>query len=428
MALIFANGALAGAEIAVISVRRGQLAELVEEGRHTALAVQHLRHDPERFLATVQIGMTLVSATAGALGGHNLAGYLTPLIAPLPVIGMHADGVALALVVLAISYLSLVLGELVPKSLALRSPMPYALVAARPLVLLARMGRPLVWFLTASSNAVLRAFGDQTTFTEARLSPDELARMVDEAAKSGAVHPKAGEIAMRALDFGEVTIGEVMIPRTRVVAIPMTATAEDIRRVLLEETHNHLPVYDNTLDEIVGIISTNDVLALAWEKELIVLQDLLRPPQFVPETMHAADVLRELQRQRAHFAIVVDERGGTAGIVTLKDLLEELVGEIFGEHDDKETPERIRPQPDGAFLVPGNMPIREANRALPFELPEGGDWSTVGGLCVALAGRIPGVGDHFVTAERVVIDIVDASQRRVRWARVGPARDVKRPG
>jgi len=366
----------------------------------------------------VQIGITLVSATAGAVGGDFVAHSLEPAVAVLPYVGPYAPALTLALVIVVISYLTIVLGELVPKSLALRSSTAFALVVARPLLALAKLGKPIVWFLTASSNVVLRAFGDQTTFTETRLSADELAQMVDEAAKSGSVHPKAGEIAVRALDFGEVTIGEVMVPRRRVVALPVTATAEDIRRILLEESHAHLPVYDGTLDDIVGILSTEDVLALAWEKELIVLQDLLRPPQFVPETMRAVDVLRELQRQRSHFVVVVDERGGTAGIVALKDLLEELVGEIFGEHGHDDALERIRSQPDGSFLVPGNMPIRDANRELPFELPEGENWSTVGGLCTALAGRIPAVGDHFACERDVAIDVTDASQRRVRWVRV----------
>jgi putative hemolysin len=242
---------------------------------------------------------------------------------------------------------------------------------------------------------------------------------VDEAAKSGAVHPKAGEIAVRALDFGDVVVSAVMVPRTRIVAIPIAASPDEIRRVLLEENHSHFPVYDGTLDDIVGVVSTNDVLALAWEKELIVLHDLLRPPHFVPESMRAADVLRELQRERLQFAIVVDERGGTAGIVTLKDLLEELVGELFGRNE--RPPEHVRSQPDGSFVVPGNMAVRDANRELPFALPESEDFATVGGLATALAGRLPATGDRFTTDDGITLEVTDASPRRVRWVRLGPA-------
>jgi putative hemolysin len=411
---------LAGAEIAIIAVRRTRLTALIDQGRSTAHAVKRLRDDPERFIATVQIGATVISATAGAFGGYRIAADMAPLLEPLPVVGPYANQLALAIVVGAISYMTLVLGELVPKSLALRAATGYSLIVGQPLLFLSRLMRPLVWFLTASSNLVLKVFGDKTTFSESRLSPEELSLLVDEAAKSGSVHPKAGEIAMRALDFGDLRVSQVMVPRTRIVAIPLDASPEEVRRVLLEEAHANFPVFEGTLDEVRGVIATSDVLALAWERELIVLEDLLRAPYFVPESMRAADILRELQRRRLHFAVVVDERGGTAGIVTLKDLLEELVGEIFGEHEREASTERIRPQPDSSFMVPGNMPIRDANRELPFELPEGDDWSTVGGLCVALAGRIPAAGDRFSTDRGIPIEVVDASERRVRWARVGP--------
>ena len=181
-----------------------------------------------------------------------------------------------------------------------------------------------------------------------------------------------------------------------------------------------MPVYDGTLDNIVGILVAKDVLALAWERELIVLQDLLQPPYFAPEIMRAVDLLKELQRRRMYFAVAVDELGGTAGIVSMEDLLEELVGEIFGEHD-KDAPAAIRMEADGSAIVQGTVPIRDANRELPVELPEGDNWSTIGGLCVGLAGRIPETGHHVVTDDGTTLEILDASPRRVRLVRVRPA-------
>ena len=410
---------LAGVEIAVIALRRTQIAELVSRGHRGAMAVAHLRNDPERFLAAIQIGMTVLGTTAAAWAGHAFTRQLAAEVVDIPALAPYAEPLSLAAVIGALSYATLVFGELVPKSAALRSATSYSLLFGRVVWLIARLLRPVVWLVTGTSNAVLRLFGDQTQFSESRLSPDELAQLVDEAARSGAVHPEAGQIAMRALDFGNVVMSDVMVPRTRIVAIPAAASPEELRRLLLEDSHTQYPVYDGTLDDVVGIVATDDVLALAWERELIVLHDLLRPAHFVPETMRAADALRELQREKLQMGIVVDERGGTAGIVTLKDLLEELVGEIFGRTEHS-PPEHVRSQPDGSFVVPGNMAVHDANRELPFELPEGEDWSTVAGLTVALAGRIPVAGDRFYTGDGLPVEIVDASARRVRWVRVGP--------
>lgn len=417
-ALVLANGVLAGAEIAIIALHRTQLASLVRSGSRAARAVEMLRDDPERFLATVQIGLTLASTTAAVLAGQALTGVIAESAQGVPWLAPYAEVVGVASVIAAVSFLSLVFGELVPKSLALRAAAGYALAMGRPLHLLSRLLAPVVWVATRTSNLLLGLFGDETSFTESRLSPDELAHLVDEAARTGTVHPEAGEIAVRALDFGDVVVGTVMVPRTRVIALSIDATPEEVRRVLLEENHSHLPVFRGTLDDVVGVVSTNDVLALAWERELIVLHDLLRPPHFVPESMRAADVLRELQRERLQFTVVVDERGGTAGIVTLKDLLEELVGELFGRSE--RPAEHVRLQPDGSYVVPGNMAVRDANRELPFVLPESEDFATVGGLATSLAGRLPANGDRLVTDDGVTVEVVDASPRRVRWVRVRP--------
>lgn len=420
---------LAGAEIAIITARKSRLKELTDEGRHSASIVQRLRDNPETFLATVQIGITLVSATASVVSGQEFTDELSAWLEPLMPASLisHTKLVAMGIVISAVSYASLVLGELVPKSLALRSSTQYALIVSRPLLWLSYFAKPLVWFLTTSSNVVLRAFGDSTTFTEARLSPEELQLLVDEAARTGSIHPRAGEIATRALEFGDLRVADVMVPRNRVIALSQNADMATLRRALMEEGHARVPVYQDTLDNIVGIISAKDVALLAWEKELVVLQDLIRPAYFAPKTMQAADLLKELQKRHMHFAIVVDESGGTAGIATMEDLLEEIVGEIFGPHDEK-TLDFIRFNADGSAIVQGITPIHDANRELPWELPESNDWSTVGGLCVGLAGRIPQAGDRLFTDD-ALIEILDASLRRVRSVRISQrVPDSSRPG
>jgi putative hemolysin len=331
----------------------------------------------------------------------------------------YAHSLALGIVVVMVSYLTLVLGELVPKSFALRHAEAYSLRAARPLLALSWLMRPLVWLLTKSSNLLLRPFGDRTTFTEARLSPEELQQLVEEAAKTGVLDQHAGEIASRALDFGQLTVGEVMVPRNRIDALPKTASADDIKRIMLETGHSRMPVYEGALDNIVGYITAKDVLALAWEGRLVVVHDLIRPALFLPETAKATQVLEELQRQRMWLAFVVDEHGGLAGLVTLEDLIEELVGEIFSEHD--EPVELVKKEPGGSALVAGVAPIRDVNRDLALDLPEEEGSFTMAGLCTALAGRIPKKGTRLTAKDGTVIEVIEASARVVRLVRViGP--------
>lgn len=416
LVLVLANGVLAGAEIAVVATRRTRLEELLDGGKRSARAVLALKDNPERFLATVQIGITLVSATAAAFGGASIAREISPIFARVAWLAPHADDLALAAVIAAVSYLSIVVGELVPKSLALRNAEFYALLVGRPLLALSWLARPLVWGFTMSSNALLRPFRDQTTFTETKYSVAELQQLVGEATKAGSVHPEVGEMASRALEFAELRAEDVMVPRRDVAMLPRQATASEVQRILLEHTHTRLPVFDGDVDNVVGYVNVKDILAVAWNPNLFILEDLLRPAYFAPDSLSALDLLKEMKQRRLPFAIIVDEQGGMAGIATMEDLVEELVGEIFSEHAAK-APALIEEEPGGTSLVSGLAPIREVNRQLELHLPEG-DYATLAGLCLALGGRIPVVGDTFAVNDQVSLEIVDASARRVRSVRV----------
>ncbi len=418
LALVLANGVFAGAEIAIIALRKTRLARLVEEGRPSARAVKRLRDSPERFLATVQVGITVVGATAAAFGGASVAAHIAPALEAMPPLAPYAKEVALALVVALVSFLSLVLGELVPKSIALRASEPYALLVARPLLGLAHLMRPIVWLLTRASNLVLKPFGDRTTFTESRLSAEELEQLVDEAGKAGALDGSVADIASRALAFRDLTAADVMVPRSRMVALPRDASPEELRRMLLEEGRTRMPVYERSLDEIVGYVVAKDLAAMAWERQLILLDDLLRPVHYVPATARAPRVLRDMQRRRTQIAIVVDEHGGVAGMLTLEDLFEELVGEIVGEREQPES--FLEREAGGTTLVRGDAPIREVNRALDLQLPEGDGFSTVAGLCIALAGAVPERGTRLEAVDGTSLEVIDASQRVVRLIRIRP--------
>jgi putative hemolysin len=417
LALMFANGLFAGAEIAVLSVRKTRLAEYARRGDRRALAVKALRAKPETFLATVQIGMTVIGTTAAAFGGHNIATTIQPWMEDAG-LGAYSDVVAFAVVIVFIALLELVIGELVPKSLALRYSDRYSFFAGRPLLVLSQIMRPLVWFVTGVSNLVLRPFRDRTTFTEARLSKDELQQLVEEAATTGSVDPRASEIASRALAYGDVTVAEVMVPRSQVVAMRRGAPAEELQRVILEEGHSRMPVYDGSLDNIVGYVVARDVLALAWEKGLVVLEDILRPPYKVADGTRALDLLREMQKLRVQMAVVLDEGGGLAGLVTIEDLIEELVGDIFSE-DDVPVSFATR-EPGGTALVQGWAPVRKVNRELNVDLPVGKDRTTIAGLCMSLAQAIPQAGEKLTTDDGTVLEIVEASPRRVRKVRIHP--------
>jgi putative hemolysin len=415
LALTALSGVFAGAEIAVIAVRRTRLQQLEEEGRSAARSVLALRDHPERFLATVQVGITILGATAAVFGGARVAEKVAPLLRPI--VGAYAPEVALAAMVALVSFLTIVVGELVPKSLALRSAEPYALAIARPLLGLAWLARPMVWVLTKTSNVLLRPFGDRTTFSESRLSSEELAQMVNDAARSGALDREAGDIAARALEFGELTAGDVMVPRQRIVAIRRDASEEDLRRLLLEEGHARMPVVQGSLDNVVGYVVAKDLFSLLFQRDLVVLEDVVRPAYFVPETARAVGVLREMQRRHVQLGVVVDEHGGVAGLVTLEDLVEELVGDIVGEAGEEE--QRIRREPSGSALVRGDTPIREVNREIGLDLEEGEGFTTVAGLCNALAGGgIPQKGARLVAQDGTTIEVVDATPRMVRGLRL----------
>jgi putative hemolysin len=413
LGLVLINGLFSGAEIAIVTVRKTRIEQLVEQGSRGAAAIAQLRANPERFLATVQVGITVVGAAAAAYGGDTLANRLTPLLSPA--LGAHAHQVAFATVVAAISYLSLVLGELVPKSLALRAGESYALLVARPLRGLASLARPLVWLLTKSSNIVLRLFGDSTSFTEARVSSDELKAMLEEAGEVGALHPRIGEIAARAMDFNDLKAKDVMVGRTQIRSISKDATIDELRRLAIEVAHSRVPLFEGDTDNIVAYVRVRDAFTNADAHAI--LSTLSRPVRFVPESMRAIDILQSFQCQGTELAVVVDEHGCTAGLVTREDLAEELFGEL--NVPATTASEAIQSQPDGSTIVAGSTPVREVNRALDLRLPEVDDWSTIGGMSVA--SRIPSKGEMIQVPNGPAIEIIDASPRRVRAVRVLPS-------
>lgn len=416
LVLMLLNGVFAAAEIAVLSVRKTRLAELTAEGRRGVGAVRWLREEPERFLATVQIGLTVIGTTAAAFGGESLAHHVADALRGVPGVGPYAATLGLVVVIAGISFLEIVVGELVPKSLALRMAERYSLLLGPALRAMASVVKPLVWVLTAASNVVLRLFGDRTSFTEARLSPEEIQELVEEAARVGSLDKSASEIASRAIDFQGLRAVDVMVPRAVVVAVSKDASVEALERITREARFSRLPVYDGTPENIVGYVTLRDLLGPALRGGSVSLEAHLRPIKFSPGNAFAVALLKELQSDRTPLAMLVDEIGTVIGLVTVEDLVEELVGEILSENDP--APIQVKREDDGSYLVVGSLPMHEVNRAIDFDLPESERYSTLAGLCIVLAGHIPQTGELIAVPGGAVLEVVEASARRVKQVRV----------
>jgi len=408
LALIVANGVFSAAEIATLSVRPTRLRELVDRGMKRARAVEELRASPERFLATIQVGITVVSTAASAFGGASVAEKLTEVFRGAGV-GKYAEGAALAVVVAGISFLSLMLGELVPKSLALRYGEGYALLVSRPLQGLAQLTRPLVWVLTGATNLLLKIFGDSTSFTESKLSSAELRLLLEEAARSGELRKDTGEIARRALDFEKLTVAEVMVLRDDIVAIDPKASTQAILKVLGDSGHARVLVCDGAIDNLQGYVTSREVLAQLASSGSVDLASIMRAPYYIPGAMAALEALKELQLRRMRLAIVVNDVGSVQGLVTAEDLVEELVGDIFHEHEVPAT--ELKPGPDGAYELAGSARLRRVNRDLGLDLPTRAG-QTAAALVIQQAGGIPKKGDR-VRVNEVELEVTEATPRRV---------------
>jgi len=413
LALIFANGFFAASEIAMIATRKSRIDALLESGVSSAAAVARLKNDPDRFLATVQIGVTIVSSLASAIGGAAAISYLKPQIAalPLPLVARWAEAIALLIVVLPISYLSLVLGELVPKSLALRYSEQIACFVARPIEFLARLSSLFVKALTASSNFVLKLFGGDAGETASFISVDEIKSLIREGAAKGIFNETERELIHSVFEFTDTPVKAVMIPRTEIHAIEVHASLADVAKSFVESGFSRIPVFEGELDKVIGILYNKDVFKALQEKSDFRLRDHLHPAFFVPSTLPISELLKQLQRRRLAMALVVNEFGEVEGLATLEDLVEEIVGEIRDEYDREEhgPVERL---PDGSMVIQGSALLKDlkADFDLPFE--DSADYHTLAGFLLARLKRIPR-GGEWVEENGYKMTIVDMEGRRI---------------
>lgn len=417
--LTLINGVFAGAELAMLSVRKTRLQELAEEGSRQARAALRLRKSPENLLATIQIGITVIGATAAVFGGSRLEAPLARLLERLG-LGDAAESVAFVLVISLVSYLSLVVGELVPKSLAIRAPERFALTVARGLRWLSVLVKPIVWFLTVSSNTLLRPFHDSTTFSESRLSPDELQQLLEEAAASQALDENVGDIASRAIDLARLKASALMVPRGKIVSIEVTASPSEVLSVLQTRPHARYPVHESDEEKVVGFVLAREIYD-ALVKGALDLRRLVRPVAYFPETTRAIEVLRSLQAAKQQLGLLVEEQGGIAGLITIEDIVEDVFGDVLEEHEATHTSVWPDAQ-EGTLIALGEAPLHEVSRELGVDLVEGTTATTVAGLVSERLGRMPTKGERVQVGAKVEAEIMEATPRgavRVRIYCVG---------
>jgi putative hemolysin len=412
VALILANGFFAASEIAVIAMRKSRIDALVEKGVRSAGIVARLKNDPDRFLATVQIGVTIVGTLASAIGGAAAIDYVRPRIEALPFpFSSWAQAIALLIVVLPISYLSLVLGELVPKSLALRYSERIACFVAPPIDLLARLTALFVKALTASSNAVLRIFGGRDIEGATFISVDEVKSLIREGAAKGIFNETEQELIHSVFEFADTPVKAVMIPRTEIHSLEAHASLAEVAKSFIESGFSRIPVYEGELDTIIGILYNKDVFKALVDKSEFRVREHLHPAFFVPSTLPISELLKQLQRRRLAMALVVNEFGEVEGLATLEDLVEEIVGEIRDEYDREERGpvERL---PDGSMVIQGSALLKDLKTdfTLPFE--ESPDYHTLAGFMLAQLKRIPRAGE-WVEDNGYKLTIVDMEGRRI---------------
>lgn len=415
--LILANGFFAAAEIAVIASRRGRLRQLADEGSRGALAALELAENPNRFLPTVQVGITLVSTLAAAFGGAHLAQILAERLqdAPWPWIVEHRSGVGLGVVVLAISFCSLVLGELVPKRLALRHAERLACLVARPMRALEALATPAVRVMGWATSAVMLLFGGDEPGSEQGVSLEDIQHLIKAGKDEGVLEAAEQTIALEALQLGERTVRDIMRPRIEMEALDVATPSAEVIGTVAMSGFSRLPVYEGDLDHIIGFVHFKDLFRqhyLGWPLEL---RKMLKPALFVPETLPLDRLLERFQQQGTQLAVVLDEFGGTEGVVTLEDVVSELVGEIR-DTDRQDRRQAIVRRDDQSWLVDGRVNIDELFEETEIKPPPDADeprsYSTVAGLVLDLLGRIPAVGE-IATWDSLTLEVVDMDGQRI---------------
>ena len=408
--LILVNGVFSMSELAIVSARTAQLRMAAERGSRGARTALALAADPGKFLSTVQIGITLIGIIAGAYSGATLGGPVGERLAVLGVPAASADTAGFALVIVLTTYFSLVIGELVPKQLALRKAVPIALVMARPMALLAKAAAPVVWLLDTSSNLIMRAIGVRHR-GEHRLTAEELQMIFAEATRSGVIEEGERAILSGVMRLADRPVRELMTPRTEVDWLDQGASEAEIREAIERSPHSLLPVADGSVDRVLGVVKVREVLALLLAGRPVPLSRLMRKAEVVPDQLDAMDALRILQSSGTGMAMVHDEYGHLDGIVTLADLLAAMAGSFASHQDPGDEPQLVERE-DGSLLISGAMAADALAERLGLDLPESREFATAAGYVLYMLKRLPVEGESF-TDQGWRFEVIDMDGRKI---------------
>jgi CBS domain containing-hemolysin-like protein len=413
--LVGTNGFFVASEFALVSVRRARLEARAAAGSRNARAALRLLDNPTIFISAVQFGITLASLALGWIGEPTVASLLEPIassIASEGRAGYVAHVMAIVIAFSLITFLHIVLGELMPKMVALDRAERIALFCARPLELFAKtFGAPL-WIFNSVGAALGRLIGLKSTLDHAAVYTEtELRQLIDVARDSGYLRAEERRLIHRVFEFSDTLVREAMVPRTEMAAIPSDSRLEQITKAFHQFGYSRLAVYRESLDDVMGFIHSKDVMPYLLHPEKFRLEDALQPPLYVVDTARLEDVLRQMQKAKTHFGFVVDEHGGLEGIITLEDLLEEIVGDISDEHDE-EVNEQIMPVGENQYILAGGLAVRDLNRRLKLSLPESETYTTIAGFLMTEAGHVLKPGDK-VNFSGILFEVDRVERRRV---------------
>jgi putative hemolysin len=424
--LILLNGVFAMSEIAVVSSRKVRLQQRAEAGSHGAAAALKLANEPGHFLSTIQVGITTIGIFSGAFGEATLAAPLEAWLLQFPLLADYARPVAVVLVVMLITYLSVVLGELVPKRLALHNPEGLATIFARPLNALGRIASPLVALFSKSSELLLRLLGSKPD-SDAPVTDEEIKVLMQQGTEAGVFESSEGQLVANVLRMDDLNLNQIMTPRIDVSVIDVADSPEQIRDQILACNYSRLVVCRDGLDQVIGVVYAKDLLNQLLSGKTLDVQADMRTPLYVPETVAPMQLMSLFKRHRETFALVVDEYGDVQGVVTLADIMEAIVGDLPSE-DAADDADIVRRE-DGSLLVDGLLAIDRLKEVLKLsELPdeESGDYHTVSGFVMTVLGRLPKTADHF-DWQGYRFEVVDMDRNRVDKVLVVPPPAERQP-
>lgn len=409
-ALIVLNGVFAMSELAIVSARPARLRAAEKKGSASARTALALAADPGKFLSTVQIGITLVGIVAGAYSGASLGGPVGERLAALGVPAEWAGDLGFALVIVLTTYFSLVVGELVPKQVALRAAVPIAMVMARPMALLAKVAAPVVWLLDVSSSLLIRLLGVRPG-GQSSVSAEELQMIFAEATRTGVLEEEQHQILAGAVRLAERPVRELMTPRTEIDWLDVDASESDMRKVIEESPHSLLPVAEGSPDKVLGVAKVREVLADMVAGKPVRLRRLMKKAEVIPDQLDAMDALRVLQQAEVAMAMVHDEYGHLDGLVTPVDLLTALVGNFASDRDQGDEPEIVE-RKDGSLLVSGALPADQLAERLDIEFAEDREFATVAGYVLSILKKLPAEGEEF-TDQGWQFEVIDMDGRKI---------------